>query len=109
MASDKDPTCRCRRHKKLGFDPWVGKILWGRAWQLTSVFLRGESHGQRSLAGYSPRGHKESTQLKQLSTHTHAVVVQEMWAHPDPSYVAFWALGFMGGDSSARCQHWTAS
>ena len=32
------------------------KIPWRRAWQLTPVFLPGESHGQRSLAGYSPRG-----------------------------------------------------
>jgi len=35
------------------FDPWVGKIPWRRAWQPTPVFLPGESHGQRSLAGYS--------------------------------------------------------
>ena len=35
----------------------VGKILWRRAWQPTPVFLPGESHGQRSLAGYSPWGH----------------------------------------------------
>ena len=39
-----------------------------RAWQLTPVFLPGESHGQRSLVGYSPWGCKE-TQLKQLSMH----------------------------------------
>ena len=31
---------------------WVGKILWRRKWQPTLVFLPGESHGQRSLAGY---------------------------------------------------------
>ena len=31
-----------------------------RKWQPTPVFLPGESHGQRSLAGYSPKGHKES-------------------------------------------------
>ena len=31
-----------------------------RAWQLTPVFLPGESHGQRSLANYSPWGRKES-------------------------------------------------
>ena len=43
-----------------GFDPGVGKILWRRAWQPTPVFLLGESHGQRSLAGYSPWGLKES-------------------------------------------------
>ena len=45
---------------RLRFDPSVGKIPWRRAWQPTPVFLPGESHGQRSLVGYSPRGHKES-------------------------------------------------
>jgi len=40
--------------KRHGFDPWVGKILWRRAWQPTPVFLPEESHEQRSLAGYSP-------------------------------------------------------
>ena len=34
-----------------GFDHWVGKILWRRAWHFTPVFMPGESHGQRSLAG----------------------------------------------------------
>ena len=38
----------------------IGKIPWRKAWQPTSVFLPGESHGQRSLVGYSPKGHKES-------------------------------------------------
>ena len=33
---------------------------WRRAWQPTPVFLPGESHGQRSLASYSPWGCKES-------------------------------------------------
>ena len=42
---------KCRRP---GFDPWVGKIPWRRAWQPTPVFLPGEAHGQRGLAGYSP-------------------------------------------------------
>ena len=36
------------------------KIPWRRAWQPTPVSLPGESHGQRSLVGYSPWGHKES-------------------------------------------------
>ena len=49
--------CQCR---SLRFDSWVGKMPWRRAWQPTPVFLPGESHGQRSLVGYSPRGHKES-------------------------------------------------
>ena len=52
--SGKEPTCQCRRHKRHGFCPWVRKILWRRAWQPTPAFLPGESHGQRSLAGYSP-------------------------------------------------------
>ena len=50
----KKPTCHCRRHKINGFEPRVGKIPWRRAWQSSPVFLPGESHGQRSLAGYSP-------------------------------------------------------
>ena len=56
--------------QETGFDPWVGKIPWRRAWQFTPVFLPGESHGQRSLAGYSLWGHKESDTTEQLSTHT---------------------------------------
>ena len=44
---------QCRR---LGFDPWVGKIPWGREWLPNPVFLSGKSHGQKGLAGYSPWG-----------------------------------------------------
>ena len=49
--SNKEPACQCRRHKRRGFNPWVGKIPWRRKWQPTPVFLPGKSHGQRSLAG----------------------------------------------------------
>ena len=51
-ASGKEPACQCRRHKRCGFNPWVGKIHWRRKWQPTPAFLPGESHGQRSLTGY---------------------------------------------------------
>ena len=53
-------------------DSWVGKIPWRRKWQPAPVFLPGESHGQRSLAGYSlwGQGHKESDTREQLSTYT---------------------------------------
>ena len=54
------PATHCRRHRSCSFDPWVSKIPWRGKWQPTPVFLPGKSHGQRSLAGYSPRGHKES-------------------------------------------------
>ena len=39
---------------------------WRRVWQPTPVLLLGESHGQRSLAGYGPWGHKEldTTEIK---------------------------------------------
>ena len=51
-----------------GFNPWVGKIPWRRAWQPTPVLLPGESHGQRILVGHSPWGHKESDTTERLST-----------------------------------------
>ena len=69
-ASGKEPTCQCRRLRKCRFNPWVGKIPWRRTRKPTPVFLPGESHGQRSLAGYIVhRVTKGWTQLKQLTTH----------------------------------------
>ena len=59
-ASGKEPRWQCRRHKRQRFYPWVGKMPRRRAWQPTPVLLPGESHGQRSLAGYSPQRSKES-------------------------------------------------
>ena len=60
----KNPLAICG---KPGFDPWVWKIPWRRAWQPTLVFLLRESHGQRSLSGYSPWGRKESDTSERLS------------------------------------------
>ena len=57
----KESACNagdCPKCRRLGFDPWVRKILWRRKWQPTPVFLPGKSHGQRSLGGYSPRGRR---------------------------------------------------
>ena len=56
-------------------ETWVGKIIWRRAWQSTPVSLPGESHGQRSLVGYSSWGckvvqdwqTKHSTELLSMS------------------------------------------
>ena len=47
-------------------DPWVGKIPWRRKWQPTPIFFPGEFHGQRSLAGYSLWGGKESDTTERL-------------------------------------------
>ena len=53
------PSCLYRRYKRCRLSPWVEKILWRRAGNsLPPAFLPGESHGQRSRAGYSPQGHK---------------------------------------------------
>ena len=60
----KECTCNAGDTGAVGFDPWVGKIPWRRAWQSIPVFLPGESQGQRSLAGYSPWGHTESDMTK---------------------------------------------
>ena len=43
------------------------KLLWRREWQSTPVFFPGESHGQRSLVGFIPRGHKESDMTEWLT------------------------------------------
>ena len=48
-ASGKELACQFKSCKRRGFDPWVGKIPWRRAWQPTPVFLPGKSHGRMSL------------------------------------------------------------
>ena len=55
----KESACQFGRCKRHGFSPWVGKILWRGKWRHTPVSLPGNFHGQRSLEGYSPWGHKE--------------------------------------------------
>ena len=51
-------------HKRHGVDPWAGKVPWRKAWQPAPVFLPGESCRQRSLAGYSLWGRKESDTIE---------------------------------------------
>ena len=43
----------CPQCGRPGFDPCIGKIPWRSKWQPTPVFLPGESHAQRSLAGHT--------------------------------------------------------
>jgi len=61
--------CQCRRGKRCRCDPWVRKIPWRRKWQPAPRLLPGESHGQRSLAGYSPWDHKKSD-TTEVTEHT---------------------------------------
>ena len=67
------------RYKRVRFNPWVRKIPWRRAQQPTPVFLLGESHGQRSLLGYSPWGWKESGTTEATLAHMHAPPMCKNW------------------------------
>ena len=82
--SGKECACQCRTCKRHGFDPWVGKIPWSRQWQPTPVFLPGKSHGQRSLAGYSPWGCKRAGH-NWACTHTTQMLVTQ--PHILPSFL----------------------
>ena len=63
-SDDKESACNSRRP---GLDPWVRKIPWRRKWQSTSESQPEEFHGQSSLMGYSPLGHKESDTTEWLT------------------------------------------
>ena len=65
-SDDEESDCNAGRPR---FNSWVEKIPWRREWKHTLGSLPRESHGQRSLAGYSPQGCKESDRTEQL-THT---------------------------------------
>ena len=58
-CSGKESTCPCRRHKRRGFDTWVGKIPCRRVWQPTQYSCLENPMEPRSLVGYRPWGHKE--------------------------------------------------
>ena len=74
----------------------MGKILWRREWQPTQVFLPGEFHGQRSLAGYSPWGRRSRTRLSNLYTHTHT--------HKVPLDFPWWLSGKESACQGRRCR-----
>ena len=69
MQLGKESACRYMRHKRCEFSLWVGKIPWRRAGQSTPVFLPRESHGQRSLAGYSLWSCKELDPTEHVHTY----------------------------------------
>ena len=99
---------QCRSRLRHGFDPWRGKIPWRRAWEPTPVFLPGESHGQRSLAGYSPWGHRESDVTEQLSTHVHVMrrgMRGMRGRYPAPRKRMFWPPVCVGKDTKEGNTH----
>ena len=107
QLNGKESTCQWRRLKRRKFDLWVGKIPWReipwrRKWHPTPAFFPGESHGQRSLAGYSPWGHTVGHGWATEHTHTdrHNLFKQaRLWVTPDP--VTYVQATYMGG---VRCR-----
>ena len=81
----------CLQCARPGFDPWVGKIPWRRKWQPTPVFLPGESQGQRSLVGYSPRGLKELDTTEWLThkalIYAYSLGQDELWEWISPGFL----------------------
>ena len=60
LLGKKESTYQCRRCKRHGFDPWVGKISGSRKWQSTPVFLPEKFHEQRSLTACTVHGATKS-------------------------------------------------
>ena len=79
----------CSKYRRCELDPWVRNISWRRKWQPTPVFLPGESHGQRSLTGYSPWGCKELGATEQL-TLSFTLHILDSFA-PDPEETLFFS------------------
>ena len=79
-TSGKESACQCRRGKRLGINPWVGKIPWKRGWQPTPVAM--ENPIDRGAWQATDHGvAKTQTRLKRLSTHTwvHAVTFSPLY------------------------------
>ena len=78
----KNPPAVKEIFRRFGFDPWVGKIRWRRKWQLTPVFLPGESHRQRSLAGYSPWDPRVRHNWVTKQQQQHLFLTYKYWSVP---------------------------
>ena len=88
------PSCQCKRHKKCGFDPWVGKMPWRRAWQHTPIFLL-ESPMDRGL--WQAIVHtvaKSWSRLKRLNTHIHKLKgsLPHDWPHFQMPIASLWSF-----------------
>ena len=69
----------CLQCRRPGFNSWVRKIPWRREWLPTPIFLPGEFHAQRSLAGYSPWGCKELDRTERLSVSVNLPYETTIW------------------------------
>ena len=105
-CNGKESTWPYRRCKRCGFDPWVRKSPWRRKWQPTPGLLPGNPHGQRNLAGYSPRGREESDTTARVHTHEGAMVVEGQITHYK-TFLLFWSASFLIQCSCGGCKRST--
>ena len=98
-SESKESACQCRTP---GFDPWIRKIPWRREWLPTLVFLAGESHEQKSWAGYRSWGHKELDTTKRLSTQLPIAGIVFCFL-----YILLLLIRFYKVEKKARCK-WNA-
>ena len=101
MLVVKNPPANAGDEEDCGFDPWVRKISWKRAWQSTPVFLPGESQGQRTLVGYSPWGRTESDTTEATSYAHELTLHRGPWPTPAGRNRAFLQQGL--APISRRC------
>ena len=96
-ASGKGPACQCRRHKRYWFDPWIRKIPWRRHGNPLLLFLPGESHGRRSLAGYKSMG-SQRVRHDWVTEHAHTHV----WTAPTGGCKLVWMPTVLSGGNTVK-------
>ena len=85
FSKNRELAWQCRRYKRHRFDPWARKIPWR---QPNPVFLPGESHGQRSLMGYSPCDCRVGRDWSDSSTHQIPTYTSsELWTQEECSFM----------------------
>ena len=105
---------QCRRPR---FNGWVEETSWRRKWRPTPIFLPGKTHGQRSLAGYSPQGHKELDNLATKPSLLPAAwrLSSVLWSQPVhhccliTSGLMVSALGYLGALVGNQPKFWQGS
>ena len=114
----KNPPANAGDSRDAGSTPGSGKMPWSRKRQLTLVSLPGESHRQRSLAGYSPWGRKEPDSTERLSKQQRSeyCVLQSTYIftdadHPHRQGTCCGSVSSVKtpGDPRSRCTHQPAS
>ena len=112
--STKASTCQCRRHRRRGFDPWVGKMPWHRKWQPTPTFLPGKSCGWESLISYSPGKGKRSDTPEQQRVCTHCTggpvhpLLMALFLPSLMGYSGQWPIQLLGARIKENSQAWRA-